>query len=187
MLTQDQIDEWRAGPGLLGITGKAGSGKSTAAEYLVQNGWHRIKFADPLKDMLRAIGLDNRHIEGELKELPCDILSGATPRHAMQTLGTEWGRGMIHPDLWIDLARRKISLAMASGLSVVVDDVRFENEAQVIRDLGGMVLGLERHGAGAGGHVSESGVSCDLTYHNAGTVAELQGYMAYVFQGPIAV
>lgn len=165
---------------LLGITGKAGSGKSTAAQVLLDAGWTRIKFADPLKDMLRAIGLDDRHIEGHLKEVPCDLLRGKTPRWAMQTLGTEWGRECIAQDLWIALARRRIALAMAAGLSVVVDDVRFENEAEVIRELGGMVLGLDR-GDGAGGHVSESGVLSDMEYPNAGTLSELRGWMTYVF------
>lgn len=166
--------------GLVGITGKAGSGKSTAAQVLLDAGWVRIKFADPLKDMLRAIGLDDRHIEGHLKEVPCDMLMGKTPRHAMQTLGTEWGRECIAPDFWVALARRRIALAMAAGLNVVVDDVRFENEAQVIRELGGFVLGLER-GDGAGLHVSEAGVLPDIQHINDGTVAELRGFVTYVF------
>lgn len=165
---------------LLGITGKAGSGKSTAAQVLLDAGWTRIKFADPLKDMIRAIGLDDRHIEGHLKEVPCELLRGKTPRHAMQTLGTEWGRECIAHDFWIAIAKRRIALAMAAGLNVVVDDVRFENEADVIRELGGMVLGLER-GDGAGFHVSESGVRPDIRYQNAGTLEELRGYMRYVF------
>lgn len=165
---------------LLGITGKAGSGKSKAAQALLDAGWTRIKFADPLKDMLRVVGLDDRHIEGNLKEVPCDILRGKTPRHAMQTLGTEWGRECIDQDFWVALARRRIALAMAAGLNVVVDDVRFENEADAIRELGGMVIGLNR-GEGAGLHVSESGIKADLTYENSGSVAELIGYVRYVF------
>ena len=168
------------GPGLVGITGRAGSGKSTAAQVLIDAGWVRIKFADPLKDMLRAIGLDDRHIEGHLKEVPCDLLVGQTPRWAMQTLGTAWGRQCIAQDFWVRLARRRIALAMAAGLNVVVDDVRFENEAQVIRELGGMVLGLSR-GDGAGLHVSEAGVVPDIEHVNGGTVAELRGFVRYVF------
>ena len=87
-------------PGLLGIHGKAGSGKSTAAQVLIDGGFKRVKFADPLKNMLRAIGLTDQHIEGDLKEVPCDMLLGQTPRHAMQTLGTEWGRGCIGGEFW---------------------------------------------------------------------------------------
>ena len=60
MLTQEQIDNWHIGPKLLGITGKAGSGKTKAADHLVSLGWTRVKLAGPLKDMLRAIGLDRQ-------------------------------------------------------------------------------------------------------------------------------
>ena len=181
MITQDDIDAMRDAPGLLGITGRAGSGKSTAAQVLIDDGWHRVKFAGPLKAMMRAIGLTDDHIEGALKEVPCDMLGGKTPRHAMQTLGTEWGRNCIAPDLWIDLARREIIAAMMRGQSVVVDDVRFENEAALIRELGGMVLCLQREGSGAGSHPSEGGVAPDLTHVNDGSVAELAGFVRYVF------
>lgn len=169
------------------ITGKAGSGKTTAANVLVRAGWVRVKFADPLKDMLRAMGLTDRHIEGDLKEVPCDLLQGRTPRYAMQTLGTEWGREIIGAGVWTGIARRKIGLALAAGLRVVVDDCRFEDEAQVIRDLGGTILGISREGSGAGSHTSEAGVTADIDWHNSGTEAELRGFMAYVFLAPDAL
>jgi hypothetical protein len=181
VLDCEQIDNWKSGVGLVGFTGKAGAGKSTASHVLVDCGWQRVKFAGPLKDMMRGLGLSDRHIEGDLKEMPCDLLGGQTPRHAMQTLGTEWGRGLIHPDLWIMLARDRIVTAMAAGFNVVVDDVRFENEAALIRELGGYVVDVTRDGAGAGAHSSESGVAADLTYQNNGCLGELRGWVTYVF------
>jgi hypothetical protein len=51
--------------------------------------WRQVKFAGPLKSMCMALGLTEAHIEGHLKEVPCELLCGQTPRHAMQTLGTE--------------------------------------------------------------------------------------------------
>jgi hypothetical protein len=78
---------------LIALTGYAGSGKSTLADILAcEHGFTVVKFAGPLKAMLRALGLDEREIEGDLKEQPCQLLAGHTPRRAMQTLGTEWGR-----------------------------------------------------------------------------------------------
>lgn len=180
MLTQEQIDNWNT-PRLVGITGKAGSGKSTAADFLVQNGWMRIKMAGPLKDMLRVLGLTDRHIEGDLKEVPCDLLGGQTPRHAMITLGTEWGRQMIANDLWVNAARARIEAVLREGRNVVVDDVRFENEAEVIRKLGGKVLEIRRGSGVVINHESEQGVAPDMTCYNEGSLAELRGYMAYVF------
>lgn len=168
-------------PHLVGISGKAGSGKTTASAALVEVGWVRVKMADPLKDMLRSIGLTDRHIEGDLKETPCDLLQGKTPRHAMITLGTEWGRDMIGPDFWIGIARKRIIAALASGKNVVVDDVRYDNEAALIRDLGGDVVQVERDCANQIAHKSENGVAADMVYRNTGTVAELRGWFIYVF------
>jgi len=170
-----------AGPSLLGICGRKGSGKSTAAQVLLDAGWKRVKFADPLKNMLRVIGLDDRHIEGDLKELPCDLLGGKTPRWAMQSLGTEWGRNCIFPDFWMSLARREIALVLAQGYSVVVDDVRFDNEADMIRELGGSVLLIKRGPDAPIEHESEKGVTPDFIYENDLTREHLAGYIHYVF------
>lgn len=79
-------------PPVIALTGLAGSGKSTASKYLVEkHGYQLVKFAGPLKDMLRAIGFGEDDIEGNGKELSNSLLCDKTPRHAMQTLGTEWG------------------------------------------------------------------------------------------------
>lgn len=166
---------------LLGITGRMGSGKTTASQVLVDRGWINIKMAGPLKDMARAIGLTDRHIEGDLKEVPCDLLCGRTPRHAMQTLGTEWGRDMIAPHVWTNIARTRIVDAMASGLSVVVDDIRFQNEADLIRDLGGMVLRIVRPDIAMQSHQSEADLPADMIHVNNGTERELIGFVRYVF------
>lgn len=147
-------------PLLTVLTGAAGSGKSTVAAALAsQYGARVIKFASPLKTMLRAIGLTDAHIEGALKEAPCDLLCGQTPRHAMQTLGTEWGRAMIGPDVWVEAWTHEVLAAMADGVPVIVDDCRFENELDAALSLGAYALRLERDGAGAGDHASEHGLS----------------------------
>jgi hypothetical protein len=105
----------------------------------------------PLKDMLRAIGLDEVYL-GSLKELPCPLLCGATPRHAMQALGSEWGRNLIHPDLWVTLWREKAYQSKAP--LIVADDVRFANEAATVLALGGTLLRVRRHDA-PGGEAAE--------------------------------
>ena len=147
-------------PPLIVLTGAAGSGKSTVASALAgMYGAKVVKFASPLKAMLRAIGLTDAHIEGELKEKPCDLLGGQTPRHAMQTLGTEWGRALISNDIWVEAWTREVLAVLADGGCVIVDDCRFENELDAALSMGGYVLRLERYGAGAGNHASESGLA----------------------------
>lgn len=157
---------------VLGLTGLAKSGKSTVADHLIQRwGFRREKFAAPLKDMLRAIGLTDAEIEGDKKEVPCDLLCGATPRHAMQTLGTDWGRLLVHQNLWTAAWSRRAG----TGL-VIADDCRFTNEAAAVRALGGAIIRIERPGLTTGGHASEqemARIQPDTTILNDGTVNEL--------------
>ncbi|UIS25235.1 putative deoxynucleotide monophosphate kinase [Erythrobacter phage vB_EliS-L02] len=133
-------------PRIIGLIGRKGAGKDTAADMLMVRGYENIKFAGALKDMLRALlsyqGVDHgtieRMVEGDLKEEPSEYLSGQTPRWAMQTLGTEWGRNLIANGLWVDVTIRR---AMA-GDQVVITDCRFPNEKEAIEKVGGVVLGI---------------------------------------------
>lgn len=121
------------------------SGKSTVAEYLVkQHGFTRVAFADSLKSMARvflssyAASNDelDRMMSGDLKETEVPGL-GFSPRHVMQTLGTEWGRNSLHADVWVDSAINLAKLQMeVSGKSVVIDDLRFPNEYRAVREIG---------------------------------------------------
>jgi hypothetical protein len=170
---------------IIGITGPAGSGKSTAASYLVkQHGFVHLKFAGALKEMLRTLlemvedPYIERRIEGDLKETPCFLLGGNSPRHAMQTLGTEWGRNSIGADFWVEICERRAELALGRGERVVIDDVRFDNEAAMIRSLGGKVLRLNGRGGIAGTHVSEAGVAADLWFDNSGDIQQIHNYLA---------
>jgi hypothetical protein len=141
---------------IIAFTGLAGAGKSTAALHLVKNrNFQRVRFAGPLKAMMAALGLSPAQIDGNEKELPCDLLGGKTPRFAMQTIGTEWGRDLIGPDLWIRAWQHAVA-ALPAGVPVVVDDCRFPNEAAAIVAAGGVLVHIERPGAGtASVHSSE--------------------------------
>ena len=152
---------------ILALTGLAGCGKSTAAAYLAEHhGFARIRFAGPLKAMLRAylaeVGAEpdtiEAMIEGGLKELPNAFLSGRSPRYAMQQLGTAYGRDLMHPEFWVEAWGLAVVAAMERGAwGVVVEDCRFENEVEAVRALGGRVLRIERPGLVPleGGHASE--------------------------------
>lgn len=150
---------------IIALTGRAGSGKSTAAAILLEHyglgpSAARRSFATPLKQMIvayyTAVGLSvdeiNRRLHGDLKDAADDYLMGRTPRHAMQTLGTEWGRHLIHPDLWVE------SLFMrSSGCDVIIiDDCRFPNEAAAVRSRGGVIIRVVGRSSGeVGQHQSE--------------------------------
>lgn len=151
---------------IIALTGLAGAGKSTAAAELARLGFVRIRFADPLKSMLRALGLGHEEIEGSLKEKPCALLGGATPRHAMQTMGTEWGRKCMDPDFWVRLWQESALAALREGAKgIVAEDCRFENEAQAAWRLGGQIWRVARPGLEAGSHESERGQAAIIPDH----------------------
>lgn len=163
---------------IIGIAGVAGSGKSTAANVLVERGFTRGKFAAALKDMLRALlhyrGVPlleiERMIEGDLKELPTAALNGKSPRHAMQTLGA-WGRKDIAEDFWVDTEFE----AKEMWADVLFEDLRHDNEEAAIVKRGGVILHLVGRGGIEGSHFSESFAPKAATvYENTGTVAELE-------------
>ncbi len=140
-------------PQLIALHGPAGSGKTYCGDIFVQRyGFARVKFADPLKNMLRAflqtagVTSENveRYIEGDLKEEPCHYLSGASPRRAMQTLGGEWGRDLIDADLWANAGIIAAMRLIRHGHSVVIDDCRYENEAENVLLHAGRVIQIVR-------------------------------------------
>lgn len=151
-------------PKVIALCGLAGSGKSAAAAYLIENhNYKLVKFAAPLKKMLSALGLTLADIEGEHKETPNPILCGKTPRHAMQTLGTEWGRQLIGPEFWTTVWKHHAQLALAAGHGVIVDDCRFDNELRVVNEMGGVAIKIERPGVRpVNAHVSENGINTEL-------------------------
>ena len=162
---------------LIGITGRAGSGKTAAAKDFVARGYERLRFADPIKQMARALGLSEAQVDGGEKEVPVAYLCGRTPRYILQTLGTEWGRDLIGRTLWVDLLKWRAMDLLSRDYDVVVDDVRFENEAEAIKRLGGTVIRIVRPVLVNGmGHRSESEIGALRVDHeilNDGTLDEL--------------
>lgn len=151
---------------LIGFTGRAGSGKDTAASYFIQRqGYGRYALARPLKQMLSAgLGLDTAdYATPEQKEAVIPWL-GVSYRHCAQTLGTEWGRDLIDKDLWLKVAQKRLGYLLTHSPGVVVTDVRFENEAKMIRKMGGWIVHVTRPTATAlseqaQAHVSERSLS----------------------------
>jgi len=168
---------------LIGITGLAGSGKSTVAEYLeLFGGFKRVSFATPVKEMaatLLTVGYcyDRDDVDWYLayKEVVLPKL-GVSMRHLLQTLGTDWGRNMISQSIWTNSVMHRVLPRQGEPSNVVIDDVCFEDEAAFIRSNGGMMIHLIRPGVEQGGHISESGVSVganDVVINNSGSIAEL--------------
>ena len=149
---------------LVGITGPAGSGKSTIANvFHEQLGYRVLAFAHPLKQaLIKMTGLDRKWFyDIKYKEREIPGLPGITPRIMMQKFGTEYAREMINYDFWI--WRMSHSVSKYSHEPIVIEDVRFHNEAHFIRDNGGLVIHIDRQFESPteeNDHVSEQDIPC---------------------------
>jgi hypothetical protein len=180
------------GPRLVSFVGEIGAGKSTAAKYLVDKvGFEYTRFAGPIKDMLKSLGCTHEQVDGAEKETPAEILGGKTPRYAMQTLGTEWARQCMGADFWMTIWKSRVQTRLDRGGFVVVDDCRFANEAQAVRDLGGVHIRIARSSVveRTAEHASEGyKVRQDAIVYNEGSISDLQNWidelLAVLRQGP---
>jgi GTPase SAR1 family protein len=133
---------------IIALAGPKGVGKTSFCNALLLNPNAEqpskiLSFAGPLKEMAKAI-LPPGAFTPEGKEDPSLGLCGVTPRVIMQTIGTDWGRQMISPNIWVEAMRRRIMDSPAP--TILIDDLRFENEWQLVKELGGTVIALERAG-----------------------------------------
>jgi GTPase SAR1 family protein len=133
---------------IIALTGPKGVGKTTVARALISNpNLDRpvdiLSFAGPLKAMAGVL-LPPAAFTPEGKEDAALGLCGVSPRIILQTLGTDWGRTLIHKDVWVEAMRRRISAS--SARTIIIDDLRFDNEARMVVELGGRIIALERDG-----------------------------------------
>lgn len=170
-----EVTACRPRPGfrLIGLTGPAGCGKNFVAAMIPDA--RVIALADPLyAGLAEMLGVSEDALRvRSAKERPIDWL-GKSPRQLLQTLGTEWGRKLVADDLWLRLAERRLNDLEADGfVAAVIADVRFDNEAEMIRARGGEVWRIDREPATAAAeHVSEAGISphlIDRVIDNTGT------------------
>lgn len=134
---------------IIGICGLAGSGKGTVADYLDNHyGMRKISFADKLKDGVACIFDMPRHLlEGDTKESREwreieDPFWKVTPRYILQRMGTECMRHGFDDLIWVKLVQR--TLIENPNIDFVIPDVRFENEIDMIREVGGEIWWIRR-------------------------------------------
>ena len=148
---------------LIGLCGYAGAGKNAVAEHLVvAHGFDVMAFAEPVyAGVAAALGMEVEDLERrDTKELPIDWL-GMSPRALLQTFGTEWGRDMINPDIWVLVAERRLAELQkrGGGERVVFTDTRFANEALWLQQSGGVLWEIYgRRAADVRMHESEAGI-----------------------------
>lgn len=228
---------------IVGISGLAGVGKDTTADFLVKNhGFVKVSLADPMKRICKELfdfsdeqlwGPSEMRNEPDLRyprdltELQKAVLVGLqvprdmifppdalhlTPRHALQQLGTEWGRNC-YENVWVDYTLRLADRLKKGGYAydskrglfptsstnfmspntdVVIPDVRFKNEMKAIKKAGGLLIRIYRSHPGlsgaAGQHRSETEQKevtdnfFDAILHNDTTLEDLELASTYVYE-----
>ena len=138
---------------LIGLGGHKGSGKDTVAGILVSEmGWTRMAFADLLKQAAAVVfGLTDTQMNGEEKEV-VDHYWGMTPRTILQRMGTEAMRGTFGPNVWVNALRRQLP----TDGKIVITDVRFESEMDMVRTMCGRCWLVVRPGHDGDDHPSEA-------------------------------
>jgi hypothetical protein len=138
---------------LVGVLGLIGSGKGTVGEILQEVGFHQLSFASGLKDVTaNMFNWPRNLLEGDtdesrlFRETPDKFWSKRmgkdfTPRLALQLMGTEVGRNIFHPDFWVIKVENEIKTKKGNR---VITDVRFENEIECIKKMGGVLIEIKR-------------------------------------------
>ena len=168
---------------IIGIAGHARHGKDTTADFIVKHfGFRKHALADVMKEAMRVVfGWDDRYLYGELKD-KVDTRFGISPRHALQSFGTQWGQWELSKyDDFATVTGRKLwvnsLLSRVSG-NVVISDVRFPHEAEAIRERGGIIITVRRTGYHVDlSHESERGVEeihPDFVIRNGSTLEVLE-------------
>ena len=153
---------------IVGICGDIGSGKDTVADHLVkEHGFQRLGLADVLKELIvHTLRLERRYLFGTQadKNEPIPKLGKVallfkifgepwttrvgcrwTGRFLAEFIGTDCFRS-IYPNVWLDHVEVKVekdryqeSLSLSTSARHVISDVRFMNEVEMVRRLGGQI------------------------------------------------
>jgi hypothetical protein len=168
---------------IIGLSGYAQAGKDTTGSILVEeHGFHRVAFADALKDFLYALNpiihSGGVRLRSVVDQRGWEFAKRVTEvRELLQRLGTEAGRGILGQDIWIRTAMAKLHEGN-HGNHHVFTDVRFPNEATMIKHHGGEVWRVWRPGTrAANAHASETSLddwTFDYEIPNNGTIDDLR-------------
>ena len=174
---------------IIGISGRKRSGKDTASAYFVkEHGFERVAFAHPMKKSIsRLFDIAYPTVEKYKDDHRVTVMLGIRTHPSewepiremtflqfVQHYGTEAHRDLpeLGDDFWVDLSLPVDGFY--DSRNIVVSDVRFVNEANRVRQLGGIVIRIDRATAIQDPHRSEAlKVEADYYIDNNGTVEEL--------------
>lgn len=171
---------------IIGLTGYAQSGKDTVAKILVENyGYTRVAFADKIREYLYDMNpmVDNVAFEPIFLKDRVDRdgweVAKKNPqiRRTLQNAGVS-ARKVFGEGFWVHEAMKTILDDPRPDMNYVITDVRFLNEADMIRANNGQIWRIKRLGVDAvNAHVSESqmdGYQVDQIFTNNSSIEDLE-------------
>ena len=183
---------------IIGFTGRAQSGKDTCASFIKELSDKVIlaAYAKPLKDAAKILFnlTDDQLYDQTLKEQSIDDLCingiDASPRIILQWLGSHL-RKDISQDFFLEHMSFKIKEALKKDIDYfIVTDIRYNNEAELLKKYGAIIIKIEREGPTikTSNHHSENGISndiVDIIIDNNGTLDELKKKIIDIFINPV--
>jgi len=182
---------------IIGLTGKKRSGKDTVADHLVAKyGFIKLSFAGPLKEACKTLfQFTDEQVHTDKKEEP-DEFWNVSPRVVLQFIGTDVFRNQmseiipnIEGNFWVTLAEKRcIELVKQNkDVKIVISDVRFQNEAEMINRLGGKVIKIIRPSLNSvDEHISETGIDSiniiDYNIVNDNTIDEMLDHIDIIMK-----
>ena len=156
---------------IIGISGKKQSGKDTISDYLI-NKYNFIKygFADPIKEIAKIIfNFSEEQLFGSQKDI-IDPIWNIKPRDFFQKFGTDYGQFVFpdhFPEIFKDENKRTLWVKVFKswylkkikenpGIKIVINDVRFNHEFDIIQELGGYIIKVIRPNTLNDSHISEN-------------------------------
>ncbi len=177
---------------IIGLCGQKRSGKNETAEYIdieaIRQGYttQQLSFAKPLKDMTKLMGFSEEAVNGDDKEI-INPLYGKSARETLQWLGTDVFREQYDKDIWLKIIKDKIT--KCTDDVIIITDCRFDNEANLINELGGSVVQINRPGLESDDtskHSSEQGITyryVDASIDNIKDLDYLESEAITLFNG----
>jgi len=166
---------------LIGIIGLKGSGKDTLGDLLVQHhDFVKVAYADPIKlAVCEMLGVELSDYD-EFKRSPFKSTQGDICVHGRDFVV---GVGMMMRNNNENQFIEYVNKCIDCNKNTVITDVRFQNEVDHIRALGGTIIEVQREGCSAAHHITEAlpgtGAS-DVVLDNTGTIEELNNKLTEV-------
>lgn len=174
---------------LIGVSGLAGSGKDQFAEYIRDNAYEYFiikRFGGKLKEICAILlNVDVELFEDQnfkKKSLGPEWGDNMTVRLLLQIVGTECMRDTLHSDVWVNALMNEFNNYKGEPGSWdcphwLITDVRFPNEANAIKERGGIMIRINRTSIVQGEHPSETALDhypFDHYIDNNGSIDDLK-------------